>query len=56
MPQSLYIYMEVYCGTTVFDCLSVAMADLIELSNLSACELCEYTEQREVDLLEFYIS
>lgn len=48
--------MEEYCGTTAFDCLSVAKADLIKLSNLSACELCEHTEQREVDLMEFYIS
>lgn len=48
-------YMEDYYGTAAFNGFPVAMADLIELSNLSDYELCEYAEQHGVDLTEFSV-
>lgn len=47
--------MEDYYGTAAFDGFPVAMADLIELSNLSDYELCEHAEQHGVDLAEFSV-
>ncbi len=48
-------YMEDYYGTAAFNGFPVAMADLVELSNLNDYELCEYAERNGIDLTKFSI-
>lgn len=48
-------YMEDYYGTAAFNGFPVAMADLVDLSNLNDYELCEYAEQHGVDLTKFSV-
>lgn len=47
--------MEDYYGTAAFNGFPVAMADLVELSNLNDYELCEHAERNGIDLTKFSI-
>ena len=48
-------YLEDYYGATAFNGFSVAMADRVELNNLSDYELCEYDENHGVDPSKFIV-
>ncbi len=48
-------YLENYYGTAAFNGFPIAMADLVELSNLSDYELCKFAEEKGVDLTKFIV-
>ena len=44
-----------YCGTAAFSDFPAAMADVMDIEDMSAQQLCEKAEELEIDLRRFEV-